>query len=72
MSTAKVIEIIAQSDKSFEDAIRQGVAEASARLDGVKDAWVKDIKAVVENGKISLYRATLHITFVLSQEKRKR
>lgn len=71
MSVAKVIEIISESKTSFEDAIRQGVAEACARLDNVTNAWVKDQKAVVEGGKITMWRVTLHVTFVLSTEKHK-
>lgn len=69
MSVAKVIEIISESKTDFEDAVRQGVAEASARLDNVTNAWVKDQKVVVEGGKITAWRTTLHVTFVLAKEK---
>ncbi len=65
MSVARITEIIAASDKSFEDAVNNGVAKASATLRGVKSAWVKDQSAVVEDGKITEYRVVLKITFIL-------
>lgn len=71
MSVAKVIEIISESPTSFEDALKEGVAEACTRLDNVTNAWVKEQKAVVENSKIVKYRTTLHVTFVLGKEKHK-
>jgi hypothetical protein len=66
MSVAKVTEIIASSPKSFEAAINEGVARANKTLENVKGAWVKDQKVVVENGKVSEYRVTLRVTFVLN------
>lgn len=71
MSLAKVIEIIAESPTSFEDAVREGVAEACARLNYVTNAWVKDQKVVVVDGKITAYRVTMHVTFLLASEKHK-
>lgn len=65
MSIAKVTEVIASSPKSFEDAIKQGVARADKTLKNVRGVWVQDQKATVENGEISEYRVTLKITFVL-------
>jgi flavin-binding protein dodecin len=69
MSVAKVIEIIATSKKSFEDAIEQGVARASETISGVAGAWVKDHSVEVIKGKISAYRVTLKVTFVLKGGK---
>ncbi len=66
MSVAKVTEIIASSNKSFEDAIQQGVARANKTLKGVQSVWVKDQKATVTDGKISEYRVGLKVTFVLN------
>ena len=65
MSVAKVIEISADSPKSFEDAIVQGIAKASKSVHGIKSAWVKEQHVVVENGKVTLYRVDLKVTFVL-------
>jgi len=65
MSVAKTTEIIASSKKSFEDAIEIGISRACKTLDEVQGAWVQDQKVTIENNKISEYRVTLKITFVL-------
>lgn len=65
MSVAKVTEIIASSDKSFDAAITNGVKRADKTLKNVKGAWVKDQKLIVENGKITEYRVTMKVSFVL-------
>jgi flavin-binding protein dodecin len=65
MSIAKLIEISAESPKSFEDAIVQGIAKASKTIHGIKSAWVKEQHVVVENNKVALYRVDLKLTFVL-------
>lgn len=65
MTVAKVTEITAESTKSFEDAIQQGLDRASRTLHGIKGAWVKEQKVRVENGKIVSFRVDLKVTFVL-------
>ncbi|MEM0976961.1 MAG: dodecin family protein [Pseudomonadota bacterium] len=65
MSVARVTEIIASSKKSFEDATEEGIKRATKTLKNVSGAWVQDQKVVVEDGKISEYRVTLKVTFVL-------
>jgi flavin-binding protein dodecin len=65
MAVARVTEIIASSDKSFEDAVNAGVKRATKTLKNVKGAWVKSQKVVVEKDKITEYRVNLEITFVL-------
>jgi len=65
MPVAKVTEITATSEKSFEDAIHQGIAKASETVRNIKGAWVKEQKVVVENGGIGAYRVDLKVTFVL-------
>ena len=65
MAVARVTEIIASSDKSFEDAINVGVERATKTLKNVKGAWVKSQKVVVEDDKITEYRVNLEVTFVL-------
>lgn len=66
MSVARVTEIIAESDKSFEDAVKNGVKRASKTLKNVQGAWVKDQSVNVDNGKITRYRVVLKVTFVLA------
>jgi flavin-binding protein dodecin len=65
MSVAKIIEISAESPNNFEDAIVQGIAKASKSVHGIKSAWVKEHHVVVENGKVTMYRVDLKVTFVL-------
>ncbi len=65
MSVARVTEINASSEKSFEDAIKKGIARANKTLDGIKGAWVNGQKVEVKKGKISEYRVNLKVTFVL-------
>jgi flavin-binding protein dodecin len=65
MSVARVTEIISSSDKSFEDAVKEGIARASQTLENIREAWIASQRVVVENGKIVEYRVTLNVTFVL-------
>lgn len=65
MSVARITEIKSSSAESFEDAVRVGVARANGTLRNVKGAWVQDQDVVVEDGKITDYRVTLKVTFVL-------
>ncbi|MDX1346103.1 MAG: dodecin family protein, partial [Sedimenticolaceae bacterium] len=62
---AKVTEIIAASDKSFEDAVNKGIKRASRTLKNVTSAWVQDQQVTVKNGKVSEYRVNLKVTFIL-------
>ena len=66
MSVARVTEIKASSTKSFDDALRQGVARAVKTLKNVKSAWVQNQDVVIdENGNIAEYRVQLKVTFIL-------
>lgn len=66
MSVVKVIEVMAESSKSWEDATRTGVEKASKSIKGISSVWVKDQSAKVEDGKVSKYRVTLKISFEVS------
>jgi flavin-binding protein dodecin len=65
MKVAKVIEISAESDVSFEAAIHNGIAKASESVHNIKGAWVKEQKVSVEDGRIVRYRVDLKVTFVM-------
>jgi flavin-binding protein dodecin len=65
MAVAKVTEIISSSTKSFEDAVAKGVARADKTLANVKGAWIAGQKVDVEKGKITAYRVTMRVTFIL-------
>jgi hypothetical protein len=65
MAVAKVIEISAESERNFEDAINQGIATASKTVRNIMGAWVKEQQVTVDNGKITTYRVNLKVTFLL-------
>lgn len=65
MSVARVTEISATSETSFEDAINEGIARATKTLRGVEGAWVKDMNVRIEDGNIKGYKVNLEVTFVL-------
>jgi dodecin len=65
MAVAKVSEITASSPKSFEDALHVGIARADKTLKNVRGAWVAEQKVKVDNGRISEYRVTMRVSFVL-------
>ncbi len=68
MSVAKVTEIIASSNKSFDDAVENGIERASKTLSNIQNAWVKDQSVKVKNNKIVEYRVNLCLTFVLKDD----
>jgi len=67
MSVARVTELSATSQTSFEDAINQAVARATKTLRGVEGAWVKDMNVMIENGNITGYKVNVEITFMLEE-----
>ncbi|SEO31668.1 hypothetical protein SAMN02800692_0194 [Luteibacter sp. UNC138MFCol5.1] len=63
---AKTIEIVAESSSSIEDAVQQGLTRAARTLDGIKGAWVSDIKARTgPDGQITVWRVCMRVSFVL-------
>lgn len=65
MSVVKVIEVMASSKKSWEDAASTAIAKASKTLSNLKSAWVQDQSVKIEKGKIVEFRVTLKISFEL-------
>jgi flavin-binding protein dodecin len=61
----KVIEVLAESNKSWEDAAANAVSRASKTLNGIKSIYIKDFEAKVENNKIVRYRINAKISFML-------
>lgn len=61
----KVIEVLAQSNKSWEDAAQQAVKEASKTVRNSKSIYIHDMETTVENGKIANYRINANISFLL-------
>lgn len=65
MAVAKVTEITAGSKKSFDDAVKVGIARASKTLKGITGAWVQEQSVVCKGGKVSEFRVNMKVTFVL-------
>jgi flavin-binding protein dodecin len=66
MSVAKVSEIIASSPKSFDDALKVGVARAHKTLKNLKSAWVENQQVKLDDqGQILEYRVQLKVTFII-------
>ena len=59
----KVIEVLANSDKSWEDATQKAVKEASKTVKNIKSAFVQSQSVVVNNDRVTEFRVNLKITF---------
>jgi flavin-binding protein dodecin len=64
-SVVKVIELLSESDKSWEDAAQQAVAKAGKSLHGIKSIYIKNFEGKVENNKIVSYRINAQVSFLL-------
>jgi dodecin len=63
MRIVKVIEVIAASDKSFDDAAAKAVEQASKSVKNIKSIWIKEMKGKVENNKIVSFGVNAKISF---------
>ncbi|MFN4763073.1 dodecin family protein [Gillisia sp. Q332] len=68
MSIVKVIEVIATSTKSFDDAAQNAVKEASKSVKNIVSVYIKDMNGKVENNAIVSYGVTAKITFKIQKE----
>jgi dodecin len=59
----KVIEVIAQSGKSWEDAAQSAVKDAGKTVKNIRSIWIKNAEGIVDKNKIVAYRVNAHITF---------
>jgi len=62
----KVIEVLANSEKSWEDATRKAVKQASKSVKNIKAVFVQSQSAVVNGDEISEFRVNLKITFEIN------
>ncbi|MEJ2518091.1 MAG: dodecin family protein [Methyloceanibacter sp.] len=65
MTMLKVIEVLAESDKSWEDAAQTALQTAEKSVRNVRSIYIKNFEATVANGKIEKYRINGKISFVL-------
>jgi dodecin len=66
-SVARVTEISARSEKSFEDAVNVGISRAQKNLRNVNSAWVKEMRVEVSGEKITSYQVNMLVTFILDE-----
>jgi dodecin len=67
----KVIELLSESPKSWEDAAQTAVREASKTLRNIRSIYIKEFTAAVDNGKVTSYRINSKVTFDLETERGK-
>jgi dodecin len=67
MAVVKVIELIAESPRSWEDATQEALKQAMHSLRGIKSIWVSDFQALVANNQISAYRVTAKVSFEIEE-----
>lgn len=63
MAVLKVIEVLANSDKSWEDAAKKALAQASKSVNNIRSIYINEQSASVKNGEIEDYRVNVKITF---------
>ena len=63
MAVLKVIEVLANSDNSWEEAAKNAVAHASKSVQNIKSVYINEQSATVEGGKMVNYRVNVKITF---------
>ena len=69
MTVVKVIELIGSSTTSWEDAVKSALSEAALTVQNIKEIYVKNIKAKVEDNQIVEYRATVRLSFIVERKK---
>ena len=67
MSVIKVIEVLAQSPTSFDEAVKVALEEASKSVRGITSIYVKEMQAVVEDNQITQYRVNAKISFTIGE-----
>ncbi|MFW6324760.1 MAG: dodecin family protein [Desulfovibrionales bacterium] len=67
MSVVKVIELLAQSEKGWEDAVDVAVQEASKTVKNIKSVYVKEFQAKVQDNRVRVYRANVKISFEVTR-----
>jgi flavin-binding protein dodecin len=66
MAIMKVIEVLANSEKSWEDATRKAVKQASLSVKNIRAVFVQSQSAVVLKNEITEFRVNLKITFEIN------
>jgi len=70
MTIVKVIEILAQSPNSWEEATQTALAEAAKTIRDIQNIYIENFQVVVENDRITQYRVNAKISFIVREEMR--
>ena len=65
MAVLKVIEVLAESEKSWEDAAAEAVTRAAKTLNNIRSIYIENLEATVDGNRIVRYRVNGKISFVL-------
>jgi flavin-binding protein dodecin len=65
----KVVEVLAESNKSWEDAAQTAIKNAAKTLRGIRSIYIKEMTAAVEKGRIATYRINAKISFELDGKR---
>jgi len=72
MSVIKILDLVGESDISWQDAVINAVAEAAKTVDHIVGVEVMNNTATVNDGKIEKYRSNVHIAFIVDHEHHKK
>lgn len=68
-SIVKVVEVIAQSEKSFEDAVQTAVKETAKTVRGMRSLWIDNFSVEIKDDKIANYRVNAKVSFLVEGRK---
>ena len=68
-SVVKVVEVVAQSEKSFDDAAKGAVREVAKSVRNIKSIWIENFSGKVEGDKIIQYRVNARVSFLVEGRK---
>lgn len=68
MAVVKVIEVLAESTKSWEDATQEAVTEVSSTIKDIQSVYISSMQAIVEDNKIVKYRINAKVSFLVNKD----
>jgi len=65
MAILKVIELLSESETSWEEAAQEAVKAASKTVDNIKSVNIENLQAIVEDNKVVKYRVNAKVSFIV-------
>jgi flavin-binding protein dodecin len=65
MAVVRVIELLSESEESWEDAAREAIRRASQTLRDIRSVYIKEFEAVVEGDEVTRFRVNCKVSFGL-------